>query len=73
MQSRRLKKRLEIRPPAAVSLGTLRKGRERTGGARHGSFSLFHRVLQRRMNDRQTKIQMTADRQSPSYFLRSVV
>ena len=65
--------RLEIRPPAAVRLGTLRKGRGRTGRVTHGSFSLFQRVLKRRMNDRQTKIQMTADRQSPSYFLRSVV
>src|SRR5580692_6577573 len=63
---------LEIRPPAAVRLRTLKR-RGRTGSARNGSFSLFRRVLKRRMNDKQTKIQMTADRQSPSYFLRSVV
>src|SRR5271154_1315398 len=37
-------KRLEIRPPAAVEWGTLRKRRGRTGRAPHGSFSLFERV-----------------------------
>src|SRR5207249_5001942 len=65
--------RLEVRPPAAVSIGTRRKRRGRTGGARHGSFSLLQMVLERRVNDRQTKATMTADRENPSYFLRSVV
>jgi hypothetical protein len=66
-------KRLDIRPPAAVNRGTLRKGRGRTGGARHGSFSLFQRVLKHGMNDSQTNIEMTTGRGRPSYFLRSVV
>jgi len=66
-------KRLEVMPPAAVSIGTRRKRRARTGSARHGSFSLFQMVLERRVNDRQTKVAMTADRENPSYFLRSVV
>src|SRR5665213_712920 len=66
-------KRLEIRPPAAVRFGTLRNRRGRTGSATHSSFSLFERVSRRRLNDRQTKIQMTAGHKSPSYFLRSVV
>ena len=65
--------RLEIRPPAAVSIGTQRKGRGRTGSATRGSFSLFQMVLKRRVNNRQTKATMTADRKSLSYFLRSVV
>src|SRR5271155_871856 len=65
--------RLEIRPPAAVSMGTLSNGRGRTGSATHRSFSLFQMVLERRVNDRQTKATMTADRENPSYFLRSVV
>src|SRR6266496_1938645 len=65
--------RLEIRPPAAVSIETRSKGRGRTGSATHGSFSLFQMVLQRRVNDRLTKVTMTADPEDPSYFLRSVV
>src|SRR5881628_3033653 len=65
--------RLEVRPPAAVSIGTRRKRRGRTGGARHGSFSLLQMVLERRVNDRQTKATTTPDRENPSYFLRSVV
>jgi hypothetical protein len=39
----------------------------------HGSFSLFQTVLKRRVNDKQTKVTITADRENPSYFLRSVV
>src|ERR1700677_1858194 len=66
-------KRLENRPPAAVELGTLRKRRGRTGGAPHGSFSLFKGVLKHRVNDSQTKLQMTADGESRAYFKRSVV
>jgi hypothetical protein len=66
-------KSLEIRPPAAVSIGTRLKGRGRTGSAMHGSFSLFQTVLKRRVNDKQTKVTITADRENPSYFLRSVV
>ena len=66
-------KRLEIRPPAAVELGTLRKRRGRTGSAPHGSFSLFERVLKRGMNDRQAQIEVTASRKSRAYFQRSVV
>src|SRR5271156_2142106 len=65
--------RLEIRPPAAVKMGTRRKRRGRTGSARHGSFSLFQIVLERSVNDRQTKATVTADQENPSYFLRSVV
>jgi hypothetical protein len=38
-----------------------------------GSFSLFQKDLKRRVNDKQTKQTMTADRENPSYFLRSVV
>src|SRR5271165_3160268 len=45
-------KRLEIRPPAAVSIGTRRKGKGRTGSATHGSFSLFQTVLKRRVYDK---------------------
>ena len=66
-------KRLEVRPPAAVSIGTPSNGRGRTGSATHGSFSLFPMVLKRRVNNRQTKVTLTADRENPSYFLRSVV
>ena len=66
-------KRLEVRPPSAVSMGTPANGRGRTGGAQHDSFSLFQMNLKRRVNDRQTKATMTADRENPSYFLRSVV
>jgi hypothetical protein len=62
-----------MRPPAAVSIGTPSKGKGRTGSAKHGSFSLFQMILERKMNDRQTKVTMTADREDPSYFLRSVV
>jgi len=65
--------RLEVRPPAAVSIGTRRKRRGRTGSAKHGSFSHFQMVLERRMNDRQTKATVAADHENPSYFLRSVV
>jgi hypothetical protein len=43
------------------------------GSAQHGSFSLFQMNLERRVNGRQTKATMTADRENPSYFLRSVV
>src|SRR6266853_6858495 len=64
--------RLEIRPPAAVRMGTRRKRRGRTGGGTHGSFSLFQIVLKRRVNDKQTNTTTTADRENPSYFLRSV-
>ena len=39
----------------------------------HGSFSLLQMDLERRGNDRQTKATITADRENPSYFLRSVV
>ena len=67
------KKRLEIRPPAAVALETLRKRRGRTGSAPRGSFSLFERVLIRGMNDRQVQIEVTASRKSRAYFQRSVV
>jgi hypothetical protein len=66
-------KRLEIRPPAAVGLGTLRKRRGRTGSAPHGSFSLFERVLKRGVNDRQAKIEVTASRKNRASFQRSVV
>ena len=66
-------KRLEIRPPAAVELGTLRKRRGRTGGARHGSFSLFERVEKSRMNNRQTEVYLTTDGGSRNEILRSVV
>jgi hypothetical protein len=41
--------------------------------ARHGSFSLFQMVLERRVNDRQTKVTMIAERENPSCFRRSVV
>jgi hypothetical protein len=67
------RERLEIRPPAAVELGTLRKRRGRTGSVRDGSFSLFERVLKRRVNNSQTQIEMTADGGSRNEFLRSVV
>src|SRR5437867_3263768 len=60
-------------PPLVVRMGTLRKGRGRTGSAARGSFALFQTVLQRRLNDRQPKATRTADRESSSYFLRSVV
>src|SRR5580700_6338886 len=65
-------KRLENRPPAAVEFGTLRKRRGRTGRARHGSFSLFQRAVEGRVNDSQTKLQMTAVGESRAYFRRSV-
>jgi hypothetical protein len=66
-------KRLEIRPPVAVSIETQSSGRERASSAKHGSFSLFQMVLKRRVNNKQTKATMTADRKNPSYFLRLVV
>jgi len=53
-------KRLEIRPPAAVELRTLRKRRGRTGSAPHGSFSLFKRVEKSRMNNSQTEVYLTS-------------
>jgi hypothetical protein len=71
MQGR--EERLEIRPPSAVSIETPANGRGRTGSAKHGSFSLFQMVLKRRVNEKQTKVTMKADRENPSYFLRSVV
>ena len=67
------KRKLEIRPPAAVEWGTLRKRRGRTGSAPHGSFSLFERVEKRRMNNSQTEVYLTSDRESRAYFMRSVV
>src|ERR1700735_656511 len=66
-------KRLENRPPAAVEFGTLRKRKGRTGSAKHGSFSLFQRVLKDGVNDSPTKLQMTAAGESRAYFRRSVV
>jgi hypothetical protein len=73
MKKRSRMKRLEIRPPAAVELRTLRKRRGRTGSALHGSFSLFERVLKRRMDNSQTDVYLTADGGSRNEILRSVV
>jgi hypothetical protein len=67
------RRKLEIRPPAAVALGTLRKRRGRASSASHGSFSLFERVLKRGMNGRQAQIEVTANRKSRAYFQCSVV
>ena len=46
-QSRRLTKRLENRPPAAVKRETLKKRKGRTGSAKGRSFSLFESSLKR--------------------------
>src|SRR5208282_2574588 len=67
------RRKLEIRPPAAVEWGTLRKRRGRTGSAPHGSFSLFEGVLKLGMNGRQIKLEVTANRKSRAYFQCSVV
>ena len=67
------RRRLEIRPPAAVELRTLRKRRGRTGSAPHRSFSLFERVWQHGMNSSPLQLVMTAIGKSRAYFMRSVV
>ena len=65
--------KLEVRPPMVVRIETPLNGKGRAGSAQRGSFSLFQMVLKRRVDNRQTKTTVTADRENQSYFLRSVV
>ena len=73
-QSRRLRKRLEIRPPAAVKRETLKKRRGRTGSAKGRSFSLFESSL-KRGKKQQTTITINDSRPEESilnYALRGL-